>query len=123
VAMGHSAAKQKPTQKEPAQLVAQESRKLRNRLSQQAYRARQCMRIKELEERLDNRPVSENRRVQELEEQNIALRDHLLTCHKKLESFQVTLRAISDSTAHAVGIEVRQVVTATVEVRISVLIR
>lgn len=68
------------------------------------------MRIKELEERLESRPLSENSRVQELEEQNVALRDHLLTCHKKLESLQVTLRAISDSTANAVGMEVSQVV-------------
>ena len=86
--------------------LAQESRKLRNRLSQKAYRARQCMRIKELEEKLDSRPLSENSRVLELEKQNAFLRERLLNCHKKLESLQVTLRALSDATANAVGIEV-----------------
>jgi DNA-binding Lrp family transcriptional regulator len=109
--MSDLVAQQRMTGTDSAKLVAQESRKLRNRLSQKAYRARQCMRIKELEERLDSRPLSENSRVRELEQQNVVLRDHLLTCHKKLESLQVTLRAISDSTANAVGMEVSQFVS------------
>ena len=94
------------TGSDPTKLVAQESRRLRNRLSQKAYRARQCMRIRELEERLDSRPLSEKSRVHDLEQQNGFLRDQLLICHKKLESLQVTLCAISDSTASAIGMEV-----------------
>jgi hypothetical protein len=79
-----------------------ENRKLRNRLSQRAFRARQAMRIKELEQRLDNdnRPLSgETGRVRELEEQNTMLRNQLLACNKKLESLQITLKALAESTA------------------------
>ena len=83
--------------------MATENRKLRNRLSQKAFRARQAMRIKELEERLDSRPLSETGRVVELEDRNMFLRDQLLDCHKKLESLQVTLKALAESTANALG--------------------
>ncbi len=88
--------------------MATENRKLRNRLSQKAFRARQAMRIKELEERLDSRPLSETGRVAELEDRNMLLRDQLLDCHKKLESLQVTLKALADSTASALGMLVSQ---------------
>ena len=67
------------------------------------------MRIKELEQRLDSRQLSDNSRVLELEQQNVFLRDRLFTYHKKLESLQVTLRAISDSTANAVSLEVSMI--------------
>ena len=86
--------------------LASENRKLRNRLSQKAFRARQSMRIKELEERLGSNPVSESKRIAELEERNKSLRDQLLECHKKLESLQVTLKALADSAATTLGMEV-----------------
>lgn len=121
--MSDFAAKRPMTGMDSAKLVAQESRKLRNRLSQKAYRARQCMRIKELEERLDSRPLSGTSRVRDLEQQNVVLRDHLLTCHKKLESLQVSLRAISDSAAKAVGMDVRPVALITIGIKRAVLIQ
>ncbi|KIW19414.1 hypothetical protein PV08_03709 [Exophiala spinifera] len=76
-----------------------EDRKVRNRLSQKAFRARQAMRIKELEQRLENLPESESERVSKLEEQNTLLRQRLFDNHKKMESLQVSLKALIDSTA------------------------
>ena len=93
--------------KAPSQKVGQatENRKLRNRLSQQAYRARQCMRIKELEERLSGHPQGESARIKEIEEQNQQLRDQLLSCHKKLESLSLSMKALADCAAKSLGIE------------------
>jgi hypothetical protein len=84
---------------------ATENRKLRNRLSQQAYRARQCMRIKELEERLSGHSQGESARIKEIEEQNRQLRDQLLSCHKKLESLSLSMKALADCAAKSLGIE------------------
>ncbi|KIW89957.1 uncharacterized protein Z519_09387 [Cladophialophora bantiana CBS 173.52] len=81
--------------------MSTEDRKLRNRLSQKAFRARQAMRIKELEDRLESRPASETDRIAELEERNAFLANRLFECHKKLESLQVTIKALSESTAEA----------------------
>ncbi|OAL39877.1 hypothetical protein AYO20_00789 [Fonsecaea nubica] len=81
--------------------MSNEDRKLRNRLSQKAFRARQAMRIKELEDRLESRPSSETARIAELEERNAFLANRLFECHKKLESLQVTIRALSEATAEA----------------------
>jgi myosin heavy subunit len=81
-----------------------ENRKLRNRLSQKAYRARQCMRIKELEERLDGNPF-ESARIKQLEDQNQRLRGQLLSCHKKLESLSLSMKALADAAATSIGLE------------------
>ncbi len=86
--------------------ITTEDRKLRNRLSQKAFRARQAMRIKELEQRLETRPVSETERIAELEDRNAFLASRLFYCHKKLESLQVTIKALSDSTAEALDMVV-----------------
>lgn len=84
-----------------------EHRKLRNRLSQKAFRARQSLYIKELEKRLEWSKKSGVEPNAELEEANRELRARLLDCYKKLESMQVTLKTLSDSVAIALGIEVR----------------
>ncbi|KAL2222415.1 hypothetical protein M432DRAFT_226329 [Thermoascus aurantiacus ATCC 26904] len=84
---------------------ASESRKLRNRLSQKAFRARQSLYIKELEKRLEWSKKSGVEPNAELEEANRELRARLLDCYKKLESMQVTLKTLSDSVAIALGIE------------------
>ncbi|KIW44198.1 uncharacterized protein PV06_05226 [Exophiala oligosperma] len=76
-----------------------EDRRVRNRLSQKAFRARQALRIKELEQRLENLPESESERVSQLEEHNTLLRQRLFDNHKKMESLQVSLKALIDSTA------------------------
>lgn len=81
-------------------------------MSQKAFRARQAMRIKELEERLQARGGggrtgggSENEWVTHLQDRNAALRDQLLQCHKKFTSLQVSMKALADATALALDIE------------------
>ncbi|KAJ8060764.1 hypothetical protein OCU04_011068 [Sclerotinia nivalis] len=89
----------------PVNNAASENRKLRNRLSQKAFRARQSLYIKDLEKKLEWASKPESDQNAKLEETNKTLRSQLLECHKKLESFQVTLKALADSVAYALGIE------------------
>lgn len=77
-----------------------EQRKLRNRMSQRAFRARQAMRIQELEERLEKISTPA-----ELQDQNAKLRQQLLEIHKKAISIQISLKAVADSAAQALGME------------------
>jgi hypothetical protein len=87
--------------------AALEKRKLRNRLSQKAFRAKQNLRIKELESRVANGPVCETQRVAELEERNKVLFAQLLSCHRKLENVQITLQSFTESTAALLGMSGR----------------
>jgi hypothetical protein len=80
--------------------------KLRNRLSQKAFRARQSVYIKELERRLEDASKPETERNADLEERNKFYSDQLLESHKKLESLQVSLQAVLDSVADALGLQV-----------------
>ncbi|PIA94602.1 hypothetical protein CB0940_08981 [Cercospora beticola] len=77
-----------------------EQRKLRNRMSQRAFRARQAMRIQELEERLEKTSTPA-----ELQDQNAKLRQQLMEIHKKAVSIQISLKAVADSAAQALGME------------------
>lgn len=88
--------------------VALENRKLRNRLSQKAFRARQSIRIKELEDILATRPLSETDRITELEGRIQSLLDQLMMYHKKLESMQISLKTLTDATAVSLGMNVCQ---------------
>lgn len=92
------------------------NRKLRNRISQRAFRARQTTYIKELEERLQWATRSESDLNANLEETNKQLRLQLLDCHKRLESLRVTLKAITDSVAASVGMETSVGIDAHVRV-------
>lgn len=82
-----------------------ERRRLRNRVSQQAFRARQSLRVQELEEQLEYLKSPEAARVAQLQEQNVALRDQLLACHKKLTSFEISIQQLRKETAQVLGIE------------------
>lgn len=82
-----------------------EIRKLRNRISQKAFRARRAMRIQELEERLHSDTYSDAECVKHLQNQNSALREQLLDCHKKLTSLQVSMRTLAHATALTLGID------------------
>jgi hypothetical protein len=82
-----------------------ENRKMRNRLSQQAFRARQAMRIKELEERLGQEPMSEAARTKQLQDTNATLRKQLLDCHKKFCSLQISMKTLAATTAVALGLD------------------
>ncbi|KAL2433465.1 hypothetical protein ABEF95_001462 [Exophiala dermatitidis] len=82
-----------------------ETRRLRNRISQKAFRARQALRMKELEERLNTSSCGDTEWVTRLQNQNAALRDQLLDCHKKITSLQVSMQGLADASAIALGIE------------------
>ncbi|KAI9642123.1 hypothetical protein NHQ30_008924 [Ciborinia camelliae] len=101
----HCAGSMKKVRVEPVNNAASENRKLRNRLSQKAFRARQSLYIKDLEKKLEWASKPESDQNAKLEETNKTLRSQLLDCHKKLESFQVTLKALADSVAYSLGIE------------------
>jgi hypothetical protein len=66
------------------------TRKLRNRVSQQAFRRRQSEYIKQLE-RKAKAYKPDNERIIELEEENTLLRESLTQCHNKLESLRTTI--------------------------------
>lgn len=82
--------------------MSSENRKLRNRLSQKAFRARQALRIKELEERLGHDPNSNT----QLQDTNALLRQQLFDVHKKLSSLQISTQTLTASTALALGLDV-----------------
>jgi hypothetical protein len=63
------------------------------------------MRMKELEERLQNGTYSDAEWVTHLQDQNAGLREQLLECHKKFTSLQVSMKALADASAMALGIE------------------
>ncbi|KAF4969357.1 hypothetical protein FSARC_3432 [Fusarium sarcochroum] len=72
-------------------------KRLRNRLSQQAFRKRQTAYIKDLEGRLEIRDNDENGQIAQLERDNRALREQLTKACSKLERIQITLRSLSDT--------------------------
>jgi hypothetical protein len=85
--------------------MSTENRKMRNRLSQQAFRARQAMRIKELEDRLGQEPMSDATRMAQLQDVNATLRKQLLDCHKKFCSLQISMKTLAATTALALGLD------------------
>lgn len=95
----HSNTKQDDASNDP------ERRKLRNRMSQRAFRARQAMRIQELEGRLEHTSASDATWVTELQDQNARLREQLLHVHKKAIGMQISLKALADAAAQALGID------------------
>jgi hypothetical protein len=81
-------------------------RRLRNRLSQKAHRARQSIYIKELENRLECASKPETALTVELEKRNTFFRSRLLDCQNKLEGMQAAMKSLSDSVASALNMEV-----------------
>ncbi|OGE55787.1 hypothetical protein PENARI_c004G07955 [Penicillium arizonense] len=75
-----------------------ETKKLRNRVSQQAFRRRQSEYVKQLE-RKAKAYKPDNERIIELEEENNSLRESLIQCHTKLESLHTTICTLSDGIA------------------------
>lgn len=63
------------------------------------------MRMKELEDRLQNGSYSDVEWVTHLQDQNSTLREQLLECHKKFTSLQVSMKALANASALALGIE------------------
>lgn len=82
------------------------NRRERNCAAQKAYRQRQTLYIRELEEKLHNVTKPENERFQHLEESNRYYQHELLEAYKKLESTRISLEAVLQSVAGALGMKV-----------------
>lgn len=81
-------------------------RRLRNRLSQKAFRERQAAYRRDLERRLGDVGKSDNERIAELELENTRLRQALLDCRGRLEATQVTIATLSKSLGEVLGAQV-----------------
>lgn len=76
-------------------------RKVRNRLSQQAFRERQAAYVRNLEKQVENIEQTNDEKVLKLEAENRELRKQLLAIRQKLESITTTLSGISKAAAAA----------------------
>ncbi|RSL99361.1 hypothetical protein CDV31_012227 [Fusarium ambrosium] len=92
-------------QHEPAssELDKNQKRKLRNRLSQRAFRRRQAEYLRDLRNRAEASQKPNNERVVELEEENSRLRAHITELQSRLEGVQVTLQMIASSSSQILG--------------------
>lgn len=79
------------------------SRKLRNRLSQRAFRRRQAEYLRDLRNRAEASQKPDNERVAELEDENGRLRAHITELQSRLEGVQVTLQMIASSSSKILG--------------------
>ncbi|KAG9251795.1 pyridoxal phosphate-dependent transferase [Emericellopsis atlantica] len=80
-----------------APMSEQEKKKLRNRLSQRAFRRRQaeCMRELQSRVRADQRPESE--RVEALQKENRMLRQQLVDLQSNMSRMMATMQSLNDS--------------------------
>ncbi|RSL40742.1 hypothetical protein CEP53_013181 [Fusarium sp. AF-6] len=92
-------------QHEPAssELDKNQKMKLRNRLSQRAFRRRQAEYLRHLRNRAEASQKPDNERVSELEEENGRLRAHITELQSRLEGVQVTLQIIASSSSKILG--------------------
>ncbi|KAF4839595.1 hypothetical protein CGCSCA4_v011028 [Colletotrichum siamense] len=79
--------------------TSQDIKKLRNRLSQQAFRRRRDDLIRELRERADNNHTNESEALGKLRRENTALRKQLAEAHAKLNSLLAGVEALVLNTA------------------------
>ncbi|EFQ33989.1 uncharacterized protein GLRG_09133 [Colletotrichum graminicola M1.001] len=75
----------------------QERKRLRNRLSQQAFRRRQAERIRELSSRVNSHQKSDSERIEALQQENRQLRMQLVEVQAKMSRLLATLQGLSDS--------------------------
>ncbi|KAK2059517.1 hypothetical protein LY76DRAFT_19427 [Colletotrichum caudatum] len=75
----------------------QERKRLRNRLSQQAFRRRQAERIRELSNRVNVDQKSDSDRIEALQQENRQLRMQLVEVQAKMSRLLATLQGLSDS--------------------------
>ncbi|KAK1714321.1 pyridoxal phosphate-dependent transferase [Colletotrichum lupini] len=75
----------------------QERKRLRNRLSQQAFRRRQAERMRELSTRVNTDRKSDNERIEELQRENRQLRAQLVDVQARMSRLLATIQGLSDS--------------------------
>lgn len=78
-----------------------EKRKLRNRLSQRAFRRRQAESIRELRNRINADQISETEQITALQKENSCLRSQLVEVQTKLSRVLATLHSLTDSVSKA----------------------
>lgn len=74
-----------------------DSRKLRNRLSQQAFRRRQAESIRELRSLVDANQRPDNERIEALQRENSVLRAQLVDVQNKMSRLLATVQTMSES--------------------------
>ncbi|EXK29779.1 hypothetical protein FOXG_11708 [Fusarium oxysporum f. sp. lycopersici 4287] len=80
-------------------LNEQERKKLRNRLSQRAFRRRQAECIRELKNRVNADQRSDSERVEALQKENRLLRQQLIDVQTKMSRMMASVQLLSDSVA------------------------
>ncbi|CZR47808.1 uncharacterized protein FPRO_13475 [Fusarium proliferatum ET1] len=80
-------------------LTEQERKKLRNRLSQRAFRRRQAECIRELKNRVNADQRSDSERVEALQKENRLLRQQLIDVQTKMSRMMASVQLLSDSVA------------------------
>ncbi|KAK0370444.1 hypothetical protein CLIM01_12194 [Colletotrichum limetticola] len=75
----------------------QERKRLRNRLSQQAFRRRQAERMRELSSRVNTDQKSDNERIEELQRENRQLRAQLVNVQARMSRLLANIQGLSDS--------------------------
>ncbi|KAJ3528433.1 hypothetical protein NM208_g10200 [Fusarium decemcellulare] len=86
-----------------AELDKTQKRKLRNRLSQRAFRRRQAEYLRDLKNRAEASQKPDNERVVALEEENGRLRAHITELQSRLEGIQATLQMLATSSSKILG--------------------
>ncbi|KAK2001913.1 hypothetical protein LX36DRAFT_310416 [Colletotrichum falcatum] len=80
-----------------AHMSEQERKRLRNRLSQQAFRRRQAERIRDLSSRVNVNQKPDSERIEALQQENRQLRTQLVEVQAKVSRLLATLQGLSDS--------------------------
>ncbi|KAI8182742.1 hypothetical protein K4K51_000729 [Colletotrichum sp. SAR 10_75] len=93
--MGHS--EPHPHGDEKDTMTEQERKRLRNRLSQQAFRRRQQERIRELSNRVNTDQKPEDERVAALQQENRQLRAQLVEVQTRLSRLMANLQGLNDT--------------------------
>ncbi|KZL77810.1 beta-eliminating lyase [Colletotrichum tofieldiae] len=82
----------------------QERKRLRNRLSQQAFRRRQAERIRELSSRVNVDQRSDSERIEALQRENRHLRTQLVEVQTKMSRLLATLQGLNDSVSKTLDV-------------------
>ncbi|KAI8193659.1 hypothetical protein KHU50_012439 [Colletotrichum sp. SAR 10_65] len=93
--MGHN--EPHPHGDEKDTMTEQERKRLRNRLSQQAFRRRQQERIRELSNRVNTDQKPEDERVAALQQENRQLRAQLVEVQTRLSRLMANLQGLNDT--------------------------
>ncbi|KAJ4264259.1 hypothetical protein NW762_005453 [Fusarium torreyae] len=92
-----------PRSRKSRKSMPDDKKRIRNRLSQQAYRRRQAVLLEDLRQKADAQNKPESEVIDSLRRENSRLRDHLLEVKAKLARVQTTLDELSGSVSSVIG--------------------